>query len=262
MINKTCLYACVLTGSVLGATSASGQTIPNVAVAAPGAVAPSPSFMDGFSKGNFYLGAAGAATFISPPHGFATALNARGGEHWHPGFAAGGVAGWAFSNGLMLDLAVVYAGNSADKITTATGAFRQTGTQGTMAALAEAYYALPLPKLGINTMAVVPYVGVGVGPTWSHVRTKVYFPDGSINRPHGNSGANFTYEVIGGLAFPIPGLKNTVGLIDYRYLGVVNATNLRQTYEPAGGGGTISGPVVPSGYIAGHVIAIGISHNF
>jgi len=218
--------------------------------------------MSGFSKGNFYLGAAGAATFISPPNGFATALNARGAEHWHPGFAAGGVVGWAFSNGLMFGLAVVYAGNSADKITTGTGTFRQTGTQGTIATLAEAYYALPLPKLGINTMAVVPYVGLGVGPTWSQVRTKVYFPDGSINRPHGNSGANFTYEVVGGMAFPIAGLKNTVGLIDYRYLGIVDARNLQQTYVSANDKDIIAGPVVPSNYIAGHVIAVGISHSF
>ena len=159
-----------------------------------------------------------------------------------PGYVGAGSVGWGLGNGLRLEIEGAYDYNNAiNRVPTALPSLT-TGNQGTYGLFGNVFYDIDPTRFGINETVAQPYVGAGAGVLWTH-----FAPLSSVSQNGdvfrlGGTGANFAYQGIVGLGFPIavvPGLKFTT---DYRLIGIqVNSGAVGESFTSAGlSKGTVS----------------------
>ncbi|KAA2211528.1 outer membrane protein, partial [Teichococcus oryzae] len=175
-----------------------------------------------------------------------TSGNNQGNLGFEEGFMGALALGWGFGNGLRTEIEGSYRYNNVDRLggfqNRAGGppgvAFR--GIDGDMqqyGVFANLYYDFQLPRWFPNMpVAVVPYIGGGVGYMWTDLEAS-----GTRLTPGGNSVriddtvGQFAYQGMAGLAFPIsavPGLSVTA---EYRYTGTLQSKFDGTVTNPAGG---------------------------
>ena len=143
-------------------------------------------------------------------------------REWGTGFVGVLSLGYGFGNGLRLELEDsfrTYQSDSAKVFNRNTGG---GGTFNAYSAMFNVLYDIDLTRLGLNTRAVVPYIGVGLGYTlwqWQDVRGSAPLPAGGMaTQLIDDQQGTVTYQAIAGLAFPIeavPGLSFTA---EYRFM--------------------------------------------
>ena len=227
---------------------------------------PAPGFMDGFSSGHPYVGLAGGPSILQDiavdpgdgPFGPGPAT-----ERYNLGFIGAGAAGWAFSNGVQIDVLGAYEYNDLNNlvpVTPLTG--KQTGHQESYGAFLEALYAFKLPDYGMNITSFSPYLGVGAGALWTHQTSPEFLSNGDENHIGGTSGANFAYEGIAGVAIPIAAVPGLALTADYRLVGVHNAGDLNSVFYNKVDNVVVKGGIGLQKDIFVHLVTVGVAYAF
>lgn len=184
----------------------------------------------------FYVGGgAGAAAIgftrgsLAPnPGSTLAAPNSRFERNWDLGAIGVLSLGYGFGNGLRAEIEGQYQYNSADSSTAFGRPVPGSGNSTAYGVMANLLYDIDLRMIGIDTTAVAPYVGLGLGYmiwSWNDVRSTVGDSRQVVDDQDGLVG----YQVIAGLSFPIssvPGLSLTA---EYRYYNDFSNPELEAT---------------------------------
>ena len=145
---------------------------------------------------------------------------AVGGQSFKQNWQSGGVGvmalGYGFGNGLRAEIEGSYRAYEADSGKLDNQSAASSGRSSASTIFANLLYDVDLRLLGLDTIAVVPYFGGGIGYAtweWDSVRLS---RGGSSFTVDGSDGL-LAFQIIAGLSFPIasvPGLSVTA---DYRY---------------------------------------------
>ncbi|RKK05573.1 OmpA family protein [Pseudoroseomonas wenyumeiae] len=154
-------------------------------------------------------------------------------------FKEGGVGvlslGYGFGNGFRVEVEGNYRYNELDKLggfpgrapgVNAGSAFnRFSGEVQQYGAMANVYYDFQLPQWFPNMpVAVVPYIGGGVGYLWTDIDargTRRGAPGETVDI---NGGAGqFAFQGIAGLSFPIASVPGLAITAEYRYMGALQS---------------------------------------
>jgi outer membrane protein OmpA-like peptidoglycan-associated protein len=164
-------------------------------------------------------------------------------------FKEGGVGvlslGYGFGNGFRVEVEGNYRYNELDKLGGfpgrngggASSAFRNfDGEVQQYGAMANVYYDFQLPQWFPNMpVAVVPYIGGGVGYMWTDINAK-----GTRRAVGGNTvdiddtAGQFAYQGIAGLSFPIASVPGLAITAEYRYTGALQSKYDGRVRNPAG----------------------------
>ncbi len=227
--------------------------------------APETGFMDGFSSGHPYVGIAGGPSLLQDvgvrpndgPLGPGPAT-----ERYDVGYIGAGAAGWAFSNGLQIDVLGAYEYNDLNNLVPVPVPGKQTGHQESYGAFLEALYAFKLPNFGMNITAFSPYLGVGAGSLWTHQTSPEFLSNGDLHHIGGTSGPNFAYEGIAGVAVPVPSVPGLALTADYRLVGIRNAGDLNSVFYNKVDNAIVRGGIGLQRDIFVHVLTVGIAYAF
>ncbi|MGY4802325.1 outer membrane protein, partial [Teichococcus aerofrigidensis] len=165
------------------------------------------------------------------------------------GFEEGAIGvlslGYGFGNGFRTEIEGSYRYNSVDRM----GGFQNRiggqpgvamnsidGEQHQYAVMANLFYDFQLPRWFPNMpVAVVPYIGGGVGYMWTDINSSGTQIGAAGNRVVvDDSAGSFAYQGIAGLSFPItavPGLSITA---EYRYTGALQTKFDGNVTSPTG----------------------------
>jgi outer membrane protein OmpA-like peptidoglycan-associated protein len=149
-------------------------------------------------------------------------------QNWSPGTIGLLSVGYGFGNGLRAEIEGSYRDYKSDDAKLDGQNATASGRSDAYAIFANILYDLDLRLLGLDTTAVVPYFGVGVGYaawTWDDVR----MTKGSSSFRSDDTGSLPAYQAIAGLSFPIgavPGLSVTA---EYRFYNEVGDPELQAT---------------------------------
>ncbi|WP_428376660.1 OmpA family protein [Lichenicoccus sp.] len=221
--------------------------------------------MDGFSSGHPYIGVAGGPSILQDiavdpgdgPLGPGPAT-----ERYNLGFIGAGAAGWAFSNGVQVDVLGAYEYNSLNNLVKVPVPGYQTGHQESYGGFLEALYAFKLPEFGIPITAFSPYLGVGTGALWTHQTSPEFLSNGDEHHIGGTSGANFAYEGIAGVAVPIAAVPGLALTADYRLVGVHNPGDLNSVFYNKVDNAIVKGGIGLQKDVFVHVITVGLAYAF
>jgi len=232
----------------------------------PARPAAEPGFMDGFDNGHLFVGAATGPSFLQdigvrPNDGPLGPGPAK--ERYNVGFIGAGAVGYAFSNGLQIDVLGAYEYNSLNNLVPVSPLVgRQTGYQESYGAFLETAYAFKMTDLGIPISFFSPYVGVGAGALWTHQPSPEYLDNGDINHIGGTSGPNFAYEGIVGAAFPISAVPGLALTLDYRIVGIKKPGDLHSVFLNAPANRVVSGNIGLADDAFVHLITFGVAYAF
>ena len=232
----------------------------------PARPAAEPGFMEGFDSGHPFVGAATGPSFLQdigvrPNDGPLGPGPAK--ERYNVGFIGAGAVGYAFSNGLQVDVLGAYEYNSLNNLVPVSPLVgRQTGHQESYGAFLETAYAFKMTDLGIPITFFSPYVGVGAGALWTHQPSPEYLNNGDLNHIGGTSGPNFAYEGIVGAAFPISAVPGLALTLDYRLVGVHKPGDLHSVFLNAPANRVVSGNIGLADDVFVHLITFGVAYAF
>ena len=143
-------------------------------------------------------------------------------REWATGFVGVLSLGYGFGNGVRAELEGSFRTYQSDSAKAFNRTTNGGGTFNAYGAMFNVLYDIDLPRIGLNTRAVVPYVGVGLGYAlwqWQDVRGSVPLTAGGMaTQVIDDQQGRFSYQLIAGLAFPIeavPGLSLTA---EYRFM--------------------------------------------
>nr|WP_321984964.1 OmpA family protein [uncultured Lichenicoccus sp.] len=227
--------------------------------------APPPGFMEGFSSGHPYVGVAGGPSILQDiavdpgdgPLGPGPAT-----ERYNLGFIGAGAAGYAFSNGVQVDVLGAYEYNSLNNLVKVPVPGYQTGHQESYGAFLEALYAFKLPDFGIPITSFSPYLGIGSGALWTHHTSPEFLSNGDEHHIGGTSGANFAYEGVAGVAVPIAAVPGLAFTADYRLVGVHNPGDLNSVFYNKVDTAIVKGGIGLQKDVFVHIITVGLAYAF
>ena len=221
--------------------------------------------MDGFTGGVPYIGAAGGYSLlqnigVNPQDGPLGPGPAK--ERWTDGFIGAAAVGWAFPNGVQIDVLGAYDYNNVINIVPTPAPGHQTGHQESYGGFLEELYAFDLPHFGMPIRFMKPYIGIGEGALWTHVTLPVQLSNGDLHHIGGTSGANFAYEGIVGAAFPIAAVPGLAFTADYRLVGIHNAGDLNSVFYNKVDNAIVKGPIGLQKDIFVHLFTVGMAYAF
>jgi outer membrane protein OmpA-like peptidoglycan-associated protein len=179
----------------------------------------------------FYLGGGAGISDVSKTEG------ALGGQAYEQTWGLGAIGvlslGYGFGNGLRAEIEGSYRGYDSDTAKLSGQNATSSGRSDAYAVFANIIYDLDLRLLGLDTKAVVPYFGAGLGyATWSWDNVRMS-RNGSSFSADGSDGL-LAYQAIAGLSFPIqsvPGLSVTA---EYRYYNEFDDPEFKMSSTVAG----------------------------
>ncbi len=172
---------------------------------------------------------------------------------WDPGFAGVMNVGYGFAGGLRTELEAFYRTTDASK----GQAFNRpaaAGTAGSYGLMANAYWDF---RIGGPNPPVIPYVGGGLGYSWTEW-SGVNGRTGNATLDIGGTDGAWAYQGIVGLAFPIPAVPGLAITAEYRYFGTFDNPSISGTVTGPGHARGVQVPVATSS----HNAMLGARFNF
>ncbi|MFL5289849.1 MAG: OmpA family protein [Rhodopila sp.] len=237
-------------------------------VSAPGIAAaqmPLPSFEPAPPLYGPYLGGGAGFNWLQNQHlinGLGTAADASLQSKF--GYAAIGSFGWAFTNGLRVELEGDFRNNQFSAGRNFAGPTRAGGRELKYGPMVNVLYDMTNALhnyTGVSIPYFAPYVGVGVGYQWAHLSgftasAASGFPSIASDDTYGA----IAYQFILGGAVPIPSVRGLAMTAEYRFLGVgsrkYNVTTQATATAPATFG------TAKLGNDFNHAVVIGLRYNF
>jgi outer membrane protein OmpA-like peptidoglycan-associated protein/outer membrane protein W len=184
-----------------------------------------------------YVGA-GAGYNILQQETAKTSLGTGGGKlKYNGGFVGLGSVGYGLGNGLRFEIEGDYRDNKVNKFSATGGPYAAGGDEEKIGAMVNALYDFNISPL------VVPYVGAGVGYSWTYLRNlNAYTPAGTSVRAEDWAGS-FAYQGIAGVGIPIPPIPGLAITAEYRFFGLGENTSFHGASYNAAGAVTAFGKV-------------------
>jgi opacity protein-like surface antigen len=145
------------------------------------------------------------------------------------GFVGLASVGYALGNGFRFELEGNY---RQAHLGNATAALSTSGSVKTYGVMANALF-----DIDVGAPWIFPYIGGGVGYARTHLSQSTAFTPASfplISNHFDQTQGNFAFQVIGGLAFPIPGVPGLSLTTEYRFFGVPGSESFAGTQVVAG----------------------------
>ena len=180
------------------------------------------------------------------------------------GYAVIGTLGWAFSNGLRIELEGDFRNNQFSAGRNFAFPVRAGGRELKYGPMFNVLYDTTnvlRDYVGLTVPYFAPYVGVGIGYQWSHLSgftasAASGFPSIASDGTYGA----IAYQFILGGAVPIPSVRGLAMTADYRFMGVGSRKYDITTQA------TATSPAVSSRMKLGndfnHAVVIGLRYNF
>jgi OmpA-OmpF porin, OOP family len=237
-------------------------------VSAPGIAAaqmPLPSLEPAPPLYGPYIGAGGGFNWLQNEHlinGLGTAANASLESKF--GYAALGTFGWAFTNGLRVELEGDFRNNqfsAGRNFGFPAGAGGRELKYGPMVNVLYDMTNVLHDYTGLAIPYFAPYVGVGVGYQWSHLSGFTASAAGGFPKVASDDtyGA-IAYQFILGGAVPIPSIPGLAMTVDYRFLGVGSRKYDVTAEATATSPATFGSAKLGNDF--NHAIVIGLRYNF
>ncbi|EFH12601.1 outer membrane protein, partial [Teichococcus cervicalis] len=196
--------------------------------------------------------------------------NRQGNLGFEEGFVGALSIGYGFGNGFRTEIEGNYRYNSVDRL----GGFQGRaggpgvgmrgidGEQQQYGVMVNAFYDFQLPRWFPNMpVAMVPYIGGGVGWIWTDLDargTQINAPGNTVRID--DTVGQFAYQGIAGVAFPIesaPGLSLT---LEYRYTGALQGHYKGRTV--AANGATVGNGRFEADQLHNHSVMVGLRYAF
>jgi outer membrane protein OmpA-like peptidoglycan-associated protein len=161
-------------------------------------------------------------------NGAAATLPGGGELNYNPGSTFLGSAGWAFGNGVRVEVEGSWRRNSATKSNVPPGLAAIGGEENKYGAMANVLF-----DMDIGSPWVYPYLGAGLGYQWIDQRRWQYGPGSQADSWSGTQGG-FAYQAIAGAGFPIPWVVGLTGTAEFRYLGINGKYNFSGSQSVSG----------------------------
>jgi len=237
-------------------------------VSAPGIAAaqmPLPSFEPAPPLYGLYLGGGAGFNWLQNEHlinGLGTAANPSLQSKF--GYAAIGSLGWAFTNGLRVELEGDFRNNQFSSGRDFGGPARAGGRELKYGPMVNVLYDMTNvlhDYTGVTVPYFAPYVGVGVGYQWSHLSgftasAASGFPRIASDDTYGA----IAYQFILGGAVPIPSVRGLAMTADYRFLGVGSRKYDVTAQATATSPATLGTAKLGNDF--NHSLVIGLRYNF
>ena len=242
----------------LGPSAAVAQNVPRPST--------QPGFMQGFLGGTPYVGIAGGYSILQD-----VGVNPQDGpfgpgpatQRFDNGFISAGAVGWAFTNGVEIDVLGAYQySNVNNLVPVSPPGVQRGGHEESYGAFVEELYAFTLPHFGMQITWIQPYVGIGEGFLDSHVNAPEYLQNGDENHIGGTTGPYFSYEGIVGAAFPISAIPGLAFTADYRLVGGHNPGDLNSVFYNKVDDKIVRGPIGLDKDIFLHNFTVGLAYAF
>ena len=198
-------------------------------------------------------------------YGERATLRDAGKASFDSGFAGVASLGWGFGNGFRAELEGHYRQNDFDRLRgldlAPFAAIR--GQQRSYGAMANALFDFDLANFGLPTSLVQPYIGGGIGWTWTEYHklnaTSVL---SNLRFRSDDADGRFAYQAIAGAAFPlarygIPGLSLTA---EYRFLGTLKPALESELRFRTTNAVADRGKIEPDNY--NHSVLVGLRYAF
>lgn len=132
-------------------------------------------------------------------------------------YSGDAAVGYGFGNGFRVELNGDWFRNTAHKIDYNNGSqVSATGGLNTYGPMVNVLYDM---NVGLP---IFPYVGAGVGYQWQHFDSSVNAADGSHV---GGSKGSFAYNIIGGVAYPLPFVPGLSATAEYKFTQLTASRN-------------------------------------
>ena len=203
----------------------------------------------------FYMGGGLGVSDVGSTDG------AIGGQSFQQDWSLGGIGvlslGYGFGNGLRAEIEGSYRLYESDGGKLGGSSASSSGRSNAYGVFGNIIYDLDLRLLGIDTNAVVPYFGGGLGYTvWSWDSVRLSRAGSSLTAD--DSDGLLSYQIIAGLSFPIqsvPGLSVTA---EYRYYNEFDDPELKVS-STVGGTTTTRAQAIGN---ANHNFLVGLRYAF
>ena len=226
---------------------------------------PLPSFEPTPPLNGLYIGAGAGFNWLQNEHLInATGTAASASLQSHFGWAAVGSVGWAFPNGLRVEIEGDYRNNQFAHGRNFGFPARAGGREMKYGPMFNVLYDMTnllAQTTGLAVPYFAPYIGVGVGYQWAHLSgftasAETGFPSVASDDTYGA----IAYQFILGGAVPIPSVRGLAMTAEYRFFGVGSRTyNVSTQAAP---GAPVAFGTAKLGNDFNHSVMIGLRYNF
>jgi len=172
-----------------------------------------------------------------------------------PAYAAETAIGYGFGDGFRVELSGDFMRNTIHKDDEAGGAgdYAATGGENTYGPMVDALYDM---NIGLP---IFPYVGAGVGYQFTKFKNHINDLD-SFGDTIGGTHGSFAYNIIAGVAYPLPMVPGLSLTAEYRFMQLVESRNYSATYYPTPSIGVSDGPA-HIGQMSSHTFLLGVRYS-
>jgi outer membrane protein OmpA-like peptidoglycan-associated protein len=184
-----------------------------------------------------------------------------GGTKYSQDFSIGAVGvlslGYGFGNGVRIEIEGALRSADVDSAKLNDQAANGSGRSQSYAVMANVVYDLDLRLIGVDTTAVVPYFGAGIGyHIGSYNDTRISNATTTVTSD--DEGGRMAYQVFGGLAFPIASVPGLALTTEVRYFNDIYGPDLKMV-NTTGGTTTSADPRAAFGNIG---VLFGLRYAF
>jgi OmpA-OmpF porin, OOP family len=226
---------------------------------------PLPSFEPAPPLNGLYIGAGAGFNWLQNEHLInATGTAASASLQSHFGWAAVGSVGWAFPNGLRVEIEGDYRNNQFAHGRNFGIPARAGGREMKYGPMFNVLYDMTnllAQTTGLAVPYFAPYIGVGIGYQWAHLSGftasgETGFPSVASDDTYGA----IAYQFILGGAVPIPSVRGLAMTAEYRFFGV--GSRKYNVSTQAAPGTPVSFGTAKLGNDFNHAVMIGLRYNF
>ena len=176
-------------------------------------------------------------------------------------FGPGGVSvlslGYGFGNGIRAEIETAFRASAVNTASIDKQTANGSGRFQSYAFMANVFYDLNLSRVGLNTSAIVPYFGAGIGYHLGSTHdVRIYNATTEITS--NDQSGRLAYQVMAGLSFPIAGLPGLAMTAEYRMFNDDHGPEL--TFVKTTGGTTTSAKQRTEFY--NHGLLVGLRYVF
>jgi outer membrane protein OmpA-like peptidoglycan-associated protein len=184
-----------------------------------------------------------------------------GGTKYSQDFSIGAVGllslGYGFGNGVRIEIEGALRSADVDSAKLNDQAANGSGRAQSYAVMANVVYDLDLRLIGVDTTAVVPYFGAGIG---YHIGSfdNIRISNATTTVTSDDEGGRMAYQIFGGLAFPIASVPGLALTTEVRYFNDIYGPDLKMV-NTTGGTTTSADPRAAFGNIG---VLFGLRYAF
>ncbi|HEX5325496.1 MAG TPA: OmpA family protein [Acetobacteraceae bacterium] len=215
-----------------------------------------------FSLNGFYIGAGAGVNFLQEENVDSLPGNNPAGGHLRSelGPVAVGTIGYAFGNGLSVELEGDYRQNKFNSLRDAGYPAAAGGNEQKYGPMVNVRLDLTPYLAGVVPFSLAPYIGVGVGYQWDRLQSfKTYGPVGTPTVVSGSTEGAFAYQAILGTILPISTVPGLALTLEYRFMGQLSRSFDATFTSPTG---EVSTGKLKLGNEFNHAILVGFRYTF